>query len=333
MTLKEIAELAGVSSAAVSMVLNNKPGISQKKRQEILNLLQKYHYGPFKNMPVAAKGLLFLKFIKNGFLVEENTGFVAAILDSIEAECRRCGYTLRIEISHNALDTTLQNIDFSLLSGIFVLGTELDSTTYPLLGRIPVPYVVIDNRMPHFPCNSITMNNQEMVYSAVSHLAALGFKDIGYFKSQMSIQNFEDRSQAFYDACRKFNLTCAPEHIFHLEPTLLGSYADMKRYCSTEGFSLPPCAFADNDTIAIGAMKALTELGYQIPSSLRIIGFDDIMFSAVNSPSLSTMQVQKALIGKQAVKLLTQAISDHELTDCKQLIGGRLIIRHSTDIS
>ena len=120
MTIKEIAKLAGVSPAAVSMVLNNRPGISDARRQEILALLQQYNYGaPKAGMAAAPRHLLFLKYIKSGFIVEENTGFVASILDSIEAECRSRGYLLRIEVSRENLEGSLAAIDFADLSGIF----------------------------------------------------------------------------------------------------------------------------------------------------------------------------------------------------------------------
>lgn len=330
MTLKEIGALAGVSSATVSLVANNKPGVSPAKRQEIQNLLLEHNYVSSKvSASVSVKQLLFLKYIKNGFLVDENTGFVASILDAIEIECRQQGYSLRIEVCRNDLDHSLKNIDYTSLNGVFVLGTELDPSTYPLLNQIPIPYIVIDNRMPHFSCNTITMNNEEMVHTAIEHLASLGFHDIGYFKSSMSIQNFEDRASSFELSCKEFGLTCKPEHIFQLDPYMLGSCACMRRYLENQ-CDLPPCVFADNDTIAIGAVKALKEYGYKIPRDLCIIGFDDIHFAAINSPSLSTMQVSNSLIGELAVEALHNAMSNPNYKSCKQFVGGTIILRHST---
>ena len=58
------------------------------------------------------------------------------------------------------LEETVSGIDFSSVSGVFVLGTELDDSSYPILKNLPVPYIVIDNNMPHFSCNTITMNNE-----------------------------------------------------------------------------------------------------------------------------------------------------------------------------
>ena len=330
MTIKEIAALAGVSPAAVSLVINHKPGVSDSKRQEILDLLESCHYSPARRpRQNTFQNFLFLKYIRNGFLVEENTGFIAAIMDSIEMECRKQGYALRIVVSSGNLEETISDIDFSSVSGIFVLGTELDPDSYSVLKRIPIPYIVIDNDMPHFSCNTITMNNSEMVYEAVKHLASLGFPDIGYFRSNMSIQNFEERATAFYQTVKEFHLTCEKEQEFLLEPTMLGAYASLKQYL-LQGLSLPRCCFADNDTIAIGAMKALQEFGYRIPDDICVIGFDDIHFAAVNSPSLSTMSVPKKRIGFLAVKMLINSIENGECNNSKIQVGGEIVIRRST---
>ena len=88
--------------------------------------------------------------------------------------------------------------------------------------------------------------------------------------------------------------------------------------------------FADNDVIAIGAIKALKEYKYGIPKDVCIIGFDDIRFAAVNSPSLSTMRVPKYLIGYLAVKILNDALQNNALQNCKMQVYGELIIRRST---
>lgn len=331
MTLKELAGIAGVSPATVSLVLNGKPGVSDAKRQEIQALLQEHNYISNRraSKQEAPKNLLFLKYIRNGMLVEENMGFIASIMDAIEAQCRSLGYSLRIVVSHSNLEQTISELDFSSIHGIFVLGTELDQSSYPVLKKIPVPYIVIDNNMPHFSCNTITMNNQEMVYEAVEHLASLGFRDIGYFRSRMHIQNFDERAQAFYQAVKTFDLICTPDHEFLLEPTVLGACASMKQYLKKQ-CAIPRCFFADNDTIAIGAMKALKEFKYKIPKDTCIIGFDDIHFAAINSPSLSTMRVHKDLIGTLAVKHLDDSMGNRTHKNTKTQVGGELVIRHST---
>ena len=119
MTLKEIAALANVSPATVSLVLNNKPGVGEAKRQEVQALLQKYQYGLPKAGIASARQLLFLKYMRNGLVVEKNTGFVASILDTIEAKCKSLQYVLRIEVCRESLEEHFQSADFSQLHALF----------------------------------------------------------------------------------------------------------------------------------------------------------------------------------------------------------------------
>ena len=92
---------------------------------------------------------------------------------------------------------------------------------------------------------------------------------------------------------------------------------------------MPGCLYADNDTIAIGAMKALREGGYKIPDDISIIGMDDIPFASVSAPALTTVRVQKEAIGVQAVKQLFWLINDQEFQNMKVSVAGDLIYRHS----
>lgn len=329
MTLKEIANIAGVSPAAVSLVFNNKKGVGEETRKQILELLREHNYTLPKKTSSIPKNILFLKHIKHGMIVEENAGFISTIMDSIENDCRSQGYNLSIVNSENNLDETLGNIDFNAFSGLILLGTELDASSYPLLEKIPIPYIVVDNGMPDFQCNCITINNKEIVYNALAHLASLGNKDIAYFRSNINIQNFDERTTGFMEATQKLNMKFDTSNEFLLTPTLLGAYHSMKDYLS-KGIKLPSCAFADNDTIAIGAMKALKEYKYKIPHDISIIGIDDIHFSAINSPSLTTMSVPKKLIGSLALRHLQTTIEDTTFQNVKTYIGGTIVIRHST---
>ena len=329
MNIREIAKIAGVSPAAVSLVINNKKGVGEDTRKRIISVLEEYNYTLPKKVNKAPKHILFIKYIKNGMIVEENTGFISSIMDSIENDCRSQGYDLSIIISENNLESTLSHINYSNYQGLIFLGTELESCTYPLLEKIPIPFLVIDNVMPNFNCNCVVMANKEIVNQAVSYLASLGHKDIAYFRSDMSIQNFTERSESFYESCNKLNLNFNPKNEFLLTPTLLGAYNSMMAYLE-KGIKLPSCAFADNDTIAIGVIKALKEYHYEIPKDISIIGFDDIHFSAINSPSLTTMNVPKKLIGSIALRHLFSSIENPSANSVKSHIGATLVVRHST---
>jgi len=328
MTVKELAKIAGVSPAAISIVINNKKGVSDKTRAHILEILKEHNYNINKKKE-NTKNLCFLKYKKHGMLVEQNEGFIAAILDAIEAESCSRGYSLSIIVSDNNLCETIRNIDYDAYDGIILLSTELEEEQYVYLNEIRKPYVVIDNIVRDYPCNSVAINNQETVSCAISHLARLHHKTIGYFHSSVNIANFSERNQAFIQSTKQLGLDFKPEYQFDLPPTLVGAYDTMKKHLAKKP-TLPSAAFADNDTIAIGAIKALLECGYKVPQDISIIGFDDIHFSAISSPPLTTMRIQKALIGTLAVRQICDLIDFYPYSDVKIQVGGELVRRSST---
>lgn len=332
MTIREIAKLANVSPATVSLVINDKPGVSDAKRKEVKELLNNLYFSTRKHgktIRTERRSLLFLKYIKTGYLVEENAGFISRILDAVELECSKLNYQLRIQVEKENLASAISTIDFSDLAGVFVIGTEIDRTEYPSLNRIKVPFVVIDNSMQNFPCHSITMANEEMVHSAVTYLASLGTGPIGYIHSKFQAQNFEERAAGFYATLKELQHPADNSFLFLLEPTLKGAYLGMKRYLE-QGAKLPPLIFADNDTLAIGSMRALTEFGYKIPDDMQIIGFDDVYLSATSTPPLTTLHVQRSMIGQQAVRMLHSFILNGCSGYCKLKIGSSLVLREST---
>lgn len=332
MTIREIAKMANVSPATVSLVINNRPGVSESKRQEIIALLNKLNYtkGKRGNTNISTpRSILFLKYIKTGFLVEENAGFISKILDAVEQECSKLSYTLRIQIEKKSLADAINTLDVSHLDGLLVIGTEIDPSEYDILHKIKVPYVVIDNSMPNFSCHSITMANEEMVHSAVTLLASLGDGPIGYIHSQFDAQNFTERSNGFFSSIAELGRETCKEFYYLLEPTLKGAYLGMKQYIK-QGATFPSLIFADNDTLAIGGMRALTEAGYKIPDDIQIVGFDDVYLSATSSPPLTTLHVQRTMIGCQAVRMLHDVISQGSTGDIKVKIRSGLVYREST---
>lgn len=331
MTVRELAELAGVSPATISIVLNGKKGVSEQTRRNILELVERYNYVHTRTKPVQSNEgdtVLFLKFRKHGMLVEENQGFISTIMDAVEENCRARNCRLSIVQVDIFEREELEKIDFTLYLGVIVLGTELVREEFELLQVIHIPYVVVDNNMKNWRCNSVGINNEENVYLALKCCKEQGYKEIAYFSSEIQIENFKERRDAFMRYTKELNLKFRKDNEYPLTPTLMGAYESMERILGRDP-ELPECAFADNDTIAIGAMKSLRKRGYEIPGDISIVGFDDIPFAAINTPSLTTVRVQKELIGRRAVDLLFASIEDSTINSVKIQITGDLILRSS----
>ena len=115
---------------------------------------------------------------------------------------------------------------------------------------------------------------------------------------------------------------------YKVTPTLIGSHDDFLKVLEKKDLN-DTVFFAENDTIALGVIKALKEKKYKVPANVSIIGFDDIAYSSVSSPTLTTVHVQRKGLGKQTVSQLLQLIEENKLLPIKTRITGRLIQRDS----
>lgn len=328
MTIRELAKLIDVSPATISIVLHGKKGVKEETRQKVLEAVKLYQYEPtLRNMP-KKKNVLLVKYKKSGSLIEENQGFISMIIDSIEEELRGLQYEISTEAVREHIDALVTICNTGDYCGMILIASEITEEMYGELARIPIPFVVVDNTMPNYPYSCVCMNNYENVWQVLKFCKECGHQTIGYLKSSVSFENFRERNIAFFRCARELGLEVDEKGIFCLEPTLLGAFEGMEKILNGKP-ELPACFFADNDTIALGAIKAMKAAGYKIPRDISVAGFDDIPFAAVSSPALTTVRVQRELIGKQAVYQLQRIMDNQEFTPVKSTITGNLVVRES----
>lgn len=329
-TIKEIAEMAGVSKATVSLALNNKGAVGEKTKQLIWEIANKQGYNRKTVSSKPKQNLLFIKYIGNGAAIEHNGDFVARIVDSIEFASRELNYNLTIKnIDTGEFEKEIKCMDFDSYEGVILLATELEAEKGDLIKEIPIPVIAVDNMFEDYDVDCVVMDNHGGIFTAVKYLFELGHTDIGFIDSFIRFPNFDQRTAGFERALKKLNLEYKSDNIKYVSPNLEGAYNGMIKAIK-ESRELPTAFVAANDTIAIGAIKALKEAGYEIPSRISVIGFDDIPFGRVLEKSLTTMQVDKERIGELAVKALHDKINNYQEGCIKLVTRTKLIVREST---
>lgn len=331
MTIREIAAIAGVSPAAVSLVINNKKGVGEKTRQHILDVINSNGYSVAHRKEEAARfRLMVIKYRLNGVALEENQGFILSIIDQIESECHRYAYDL-VMCNCNAenAEQTLYSLMSNPPDAVILIGTELQKADYRLLSMIPVPFVVLDNNINYENVDCIVMSNATLMEKMVQYLFDCGFRDIGYFRFNCAVNNCNERYEGYLEALRKLGLPQG--ETIALTPTLNGAYDDMKALLSSGKYKPHGAVCADNDTVAIGAMKALQEAGYSIPGDISLTGFDDIPFSAMTSPALTTMRISRTAMGTLAVDLIRKRSQHPDWPGIHIHIGGKLVERGTSE--
>ncbi|MDE6944598.1 MAG: LacI family DNA-binding transcriptional regulator [Lachnospiraceae bacterium] len=301
MSIKTISEITGFSPATVSNALNNKKGVGRETSERILAVAKEHGY--FPEPKIDNIKLVIYKW--DGIIVSD-TPFFSAIIGGIEDEARKAGYeTTLCNLSPRNAD--FHDVRNQLLndpnSALLLLATEMDEEdAKPFMNTIS-PLVMIDNWFEDTIFDAILIDNTDMSCNAVKYLIAKGHKEIGYLKGSIRIKNFFYREEGYKRALATAGIELNPAYSFSLTPTMEGAYVDMQMLL-TQGKPLPTAFFADNDIIALGAMRALQEKGFRIPDDISVVGFDDMPFCAVSNPPLTTVRVHKEEMGRIAVRKL-----------------------------
>ncbi|MBU9735454.1 LacI family DNA-binding transcriptional regulator [Diplocloster agilis] len=333
MNLKDIAQAAQVSPATVSLVLHNKKGVNKETRERLTELLIQNGYViesdplPFSQ----TRSIRFLKYSLHSYLVDGNANFVSSMIDSIEHESRRLGYNLIMTSfdAHNAGEVFDMLRSQPQEDGLILLGTEWYPHDNTYLQELHSPLVIVDNLLVQEPYDCVVANNEQLSYIAVKHLADLGHPKIGLLANSLPTCNCQSLRSSYKSALQKLGLPFDSSLIHEVPPSLSGSYESTKALLR-QGVTFPSAMLAINDCIALGAIKAFKEAGVRVPEDISVVGIDNISFSAISDPPLTTCNAYPADLGIWAVRLLDHKISHPDSPVQKMLIDGDLIIRNST---
>lgn len=325
-SVKRISELAGVSTATVSNALNGKRGVNAETAQKVLRIAKEQGY----ILKDAAKKIRVVTYRDSGEVFYDSP-FFTGLLEGIENECRQCGYeTTIVNLYRQSGDyrAHLGALLSDTSSGILLLGTELTEETARDFIAPSIILVLVDVSLPRLPFHSVRMDNGAGVHLATSALLEAGHKHIGYLAGSLRIENFKCREASLRSTLREAGLALEDRHIFTVTPSIQGAHGDMLRHIRS-GRELPTAFVADNDMIALGAMQALQGEGIRIPEDISLVGFDDIPFSAVFAPGLSTVHVQNLEMGRVAVRKLLELLKTPDLIPARVEIANELVLRGS----
>lgn len=331
-TAKALAALLGISESAVSLALNNKPGVSRETRKRVIDTAKEHGYDFSKKnySDSQKKGTVCFAVYKKSGAVVDDTPFFAAVTDGVSTACRRKSYdcVIRYFYEDDDLDDQIYSLGRARFSGIIVLATEMEEATLRRFDRLETPLVFLDAYFEKPQYNFVLINNVQGAFTAAQYLIRKRRAQPGYLRSAYSISNFEQRADGFYKAIRAAGMSTAKSPVLRLTPSQEGAYEDMKGLLAA-GEKPASCYFADNDLIAIGAMKALKEAGFRIPEDVAVVGFDDLPACEYISPALTTVLVPKTFLGGTATERVIRLIEEKDQQPLKIEVFTQLIKRKS----
>lgn len=332
MNAKDLARKLGLSPSTISMVLNNKPGISDKTRQRILEAIAEtgFEFSKPQNNKneITPMTICFLIFKRDSRVKIEDSQFFSKVIEGLENTANDSGYQVNISyISNQALEGVtplLSAVRNGELSGLVILATEMTDSDVRMItaASTDLPVLILDFYTDE-KIDSIYLDNVNGAMRATEYLINAGHTEIGFLNSTFWIHNMQKRFEGYRTALAKHGLTFREEFYFKLNPTIDDGRIDMLNHLKVTR-RLPSAFIASNDIVAIAASSAIQDFGLKIPEDISIIGFDDISICSILRPPLSTIRIQKERLGQIAIKRIISRI--------KKNIPERITLRLSSDL-
>lgn len=324
-SIQTISRKTGFSPATVSNALNGKRGVSKETAEIVCRVAQECGY----KIESRIKTIRLVVFHKNGLIID-GSQFFGRIMEGVEQQAKEFGYEILLtHISYGpGYEMQLREIVDDTKSAVIVLGTEMTEEDYRIIKNHKCFLILLDGWSDEIQFDSVLINNTDSARDAVSYLIENGHRRIGYLKGRFRISGFKCRETGYVQEMMKHNLPIRNEDIVLLDTTVEQAYEDMKKYLN-KNRDLPTAFFADNDILAVSAMRALKEAGYRIPEDVSMIGFDDLPFGAIGSPPLTTIHVHRAAMGEIVVRRLLDNINYENYVKTKIQVCTELVERKS----
>lgn len=298
-SIKDIAKRTGFSPATISNALNHKKGVNPDTAAEVFKVAKEMGY-------ISESRIMKIKLViykRNGKIIDD-TPFFSLMIDGIEKECRSNGMEMvlcYLNLEDNDYEEQVNWIIHDRSSAVILLGTELMEEDVEIYKGATCPFLMLDYWSWDMAFSGVLINNADSARVATDYLIKKGHKEIGYLRGDYRIKAFRSRAVGYGTAMKHAELPVRKEYTVTLGTTMNEAYQDMMRFLEQDP-KLPTAFFADNDMIALGAVKALKEKGHKIPEDVSIVGFDDLPFSEISNPPLTTLRVPKQEMGRLAVQ-------------------------------
>ena len=328
-SMKDVAKLANVSQSTVSRVINRNIPVEDATRSRVEDAIRSLNYRP----NLLAKGLRIKSGHLIGLVVPEivHQTYFASFIQHIEESTVAQGYNLIIGSHKDNPDLEESFIDMLVrrnVDGIIFSRVSDESRVMRIIDQTRVPVVVIDRAAEREELASVVLDNYRAGSIAGDHLAGLGHRTIGCITGPMKIALSRERLAGFRDALARHGALLPDglvfEGDFKFESGLEGAREILGRYPHATAL------WAQNDLMAIGALKYLSGIGKVVPADISLMGMDDITMARMITPSLTTVIQPFEEICEKAVELVLAKRDGGDGTTRKIVIEPGLAVRDST---
>lgn len=340
-TIKDVAELAGVSIKTVSRVTNQEGSVKQETLQKVNDAIKQLNYQPNN----AARNLAGTKSYSLGYVYDNpNAYYVLDMQNGILTECRERGYELVIHpcssSNEDIVDEIATMVRRSQLAGL-IISPPLSEMPDVLsaLDALNILYIRIISANENNPDDSpsVCIHDQEAAFEITEHLISQGHRKIAFLSGDTKHRSTDERKLGYLHALQKHGITFNEQYILPGSYSFESGVSGAKQLLSLS--DRPTAVFSCNDEIAAGALFAARLEGVDVPGQMAIAGFEDSPFSRQTWPKLTTAAQPTNIIARKAAASLIQYLASSRNQKATSVaiphlhFRPQLVVRESTQAS
>lgn len=329
LTIKDIAKMSGFSPTVVSFVINNKPGVSDKTRKKVRQILEETNFRPSLN----SRRLILKKSFNISIIIRKDSSpfnnlFYFEIAQGLLEKSKEYGYNIVFtDIPAFEQEVKLPDIIEQKDTDGVIFFQDTDTAVLNEIENLEVPYVVIDAHPGNDPYTCVRADYEKSAYTATNHLIEKGHNKIAFICSSYIPNFYTQVFLGYKKALNSYNISI-PLSWLQMDAIddEASAYDRMERILNTE--EKPTAVFCATDMFAVSAIRCAKDNGYRVPDDISFIGIDDIMLSRYIEPRLTTIRIDKTMMGSLAMELLVKKI-DGKKVESITVMSDNIIIRDS----
>ncbi|GAF63870.1 putative transcriptional regulator [Bacillus sp. TS-2] len=332
-TIYDIAKEANVSPATVSRVLTGNARVRPETMKKIVAIIEKHQFRPNE----LARSLLYKKSKMLGFILPDITSpFFSTLVLKSESYALKNGYSSFVCNSMNSREMEskyLQTLLEKQVDGIVFLGGRINNVAPPkeqieelkqVIKRVPV--VLVNGSLPDLDAPIIRSDEGDGVKQLVQLAIQKGHTKIGFLGGTVGVTSYELKLAAFEEEMKKVGLPFNKEWIIPDSFSIASGEIVIEKLILTK--EMPTAILCANDYVAMGAINQLQKHGYEVPTDISVLGFDDMYISQYFPPGITTISQNYERLGQTAIEVLLNMIEGKEV-EKETIIPTTLIHRQS----
>jgi LacI family transcriptional regulator len=328
-TIRDVAKRAGVAAITVSRVINASGYVSDSTRKRVLTAIDELGYVP----NTLARSLRLKKTNTLALVLTDVTNpFWTTVVRGVEDAAHAAGFVVVLcntDESESKQNEYLSAMVQQQVDGILLVPARSDTKAVQWVQDHSTPIVVLDRRVPHTSVDVVRGDSEEGAYRLVQHLISLGHSRIAALSGPRGVSTSTDRVAGYQRALAEAGIEINPDWIRY------GHFSQDSGHKMTHelytGKPVPTALFAVNNFIAIGAMRALRELGLRVAEDVSVVSFDDLTSDLVIEPFLTVADQPAYEMGRQATELLLARLSESTPAEYREIVlPSEIIVRQSS---